>query len=450
MRPPVFLCPNRSSPDGVWDKEITIKTVLGRDLSQLSLMLTLSLLSAACSGGNEAGGQVSGGDLLPSPPVIRDSAGITIVENAEPQWAPGSEWQVGPLLTSIGDVPGDPAHELYRARDATRHSDGTVAVANSSNGEIRFFNADGSFLRTVGSTGGGPGEFRGASALRALTGVAGDTLIAWDIYGQLVSVFAPDGGFVRSFGLNGPAQQHFFAGSYGDGSLLLFVIEYPADEPIERMPEGIVPRKVTVHRYGVDHQLISSIREIPNTDAFQARWGPFGMIFVDPPFGRRTSISAGSTSTYVSTGHSDEVTVHNQAGELERVIRRTLDPTPVTSEMADEDRARRLREESSELEEMDVDPRVRRMIHDLPCPEFLPPYGITLVDSEGYLWMEEFQVTRGKPADWSVFDPQGVWLGRVTLPTGLEVFEIGSDYILGRAKDELEVERIVVHGLIKP
>jgi len=54
-----------------------------------------------------------------------------------------------------------------------------------------------------------------------------------------------------------------------------------------------------------------------------------------------------------------------------------------------------------------------------------------------------------EPANWSVFAPDGVWLGRVTLPSGLEVYEIGSDYILGRSMDEMDVERILVYELVK-
>ncbi len=63
--------------------------------------------------------------------------------------------------------------------------------------------------------------------------------------------------------------------------------------------------------------------------------------------------------------------------------------------------------------------------------------------------MEEFRTSSEAPADWSVFDPEGVWLGRVTLPEGLEIFEIGADYILGRWRDEFEVEYIMVYELVK-
>ena len=409
----------------------------------------MSLVTLACSGGAEWGRDRSDDTLLAAPPTIRDSAGVTIVENAEPQWAPGSEWQVGGLLTSIGEVTGEPAYELFRVLDATRQSDGTVAVGNSSTGEIRFFRQDGTFIRTVGSTGGGPGEFRGSRALRALRRVAGDTLVAWDIYGQSVSVFAPEGEFVRSFRLDGPAQQHFFAGIFGDRSILMRVFERGWEGPVDNLPEGLRRRNISLHYYGVDHTLTNSLRDIPDSDAFQARWGSQGMMTTEAPFGRRTTINVGGSKTYIATGDSDEIAVRDRSGKLQMLIRRTMEPIAVTSEMIRRDRDARISGESDELEASSVEPRVMRMIADLPYPSVLPPYSDTVLDSELNLWVEEFRVTADDPTDWSVFDNEGIWLGRVTLPRGLGIFEIGADYILGKSVDDMEVERVEVYELVK-
>jgi hypothetical protein len=171
-----------------------------KEHSRLRWVLSISLVTFACSGNGAADG--SDNEALAASPTIRDSAGVTIVENAVPQWAPGSEWRVGELLTTVGEAEGDLNYELFRVLDATRLSDGTLALGNSSTGEIRFFDREGTFVRSVGSKGGGPGEFQGANALRALRRVAGDTLVAWDIYAQRISVFAPDGDFVRTFRLD--------------------------------------------------------------------------------------------------------------------------------------------------------------------------------------------------------------------------------------------------------
>lgn len=416
-----------------------------RRLCALSLVLAMP----ACSGGAEGGRNRPDEAAVPRPPILRDSAGVTIVENVEPQWAPGSEWRIGALLTSIGDTPGDPAHQLFRAIDATRQSDGTVAVGNSASGEIRLFRQDGTFMRQFGSTGGGPGEFRGANALRKVRRIAGDTLLTWDIYGQTVSVFTPDGEYVRSFGLDGPARQHFWAGAFADRSILMRVLDPGWTGGPENIPEGLTRGTLTLHHYGSDHRLSNSLTDIPDSEGFRARWGPWGSIAGDAPFGRVTTIQAGGEEIYVATGDADEVAVYHQSGTLERLIRRSVEPVQVTPEMVSHDKAARVEGDSAQLERYDVEPRVRRMIEELPYPAVLPPYGRTVLDSEMNLWVEAFRASEDDPADWSVFDKEGIWLGRVTLPKGLEVYEIGADYILGRILGELEVERIEVYEIVR-
>jgi YD repeat-containing protein len=410
----------------------------------LLLFSAVSLLSLGCSG-------AGGGDQLPRAalPVIRDSVGITIVENAEPQWGPGDEWRVGRLLTAIGQAQGDPSHELYGVMDATRLSDGTVAVGNSSSGEIRFYDSLGTFIRTVGAKGDGPGEFRGAGALRALRRVDGDTLLAWDLYGQLVSEFAPDGSFVRSYSLNGPAQRHYFGGVFGDRSLLLFTHEFPPTEPGAPVEEGVVRYPISLHHYGLDHRLANSIRDLPGLEKFRGRFGPWGSVSTDPPFGRKSSFAVGGTRSYVSTGDADEISAYDLNGNLEMLIRRTVGARPVTPEMISLDRNGRVEEEKAAMKAVEVEPRVIRMLEALPYPELLPAFRHAVLDSELNLWAEEFPVTEADPSVWSVFDPRGIWLGRVILPPGLDVYEIGADYVLGEVKDEMDVERILVYELIR-
>ncbi len=131
------------------------------------------------------------------------------------------------------------------------------------------------------------------------------------------------------------------------------------------------------------------------------------------------------------------------------LIRRTAPPVPVTGESIRRDRDSRLREAEEIAEDRRVAPETIRLYESLPYPPVLPPYKRTRVDSESNLWVQDFQVSGDGPNRWSVFDESGSWLGRVDLPDGLLVFEIGSDYVLGRTTDELEVEHVELFELIK-
>ena len=85
-----------------------------------------------------------------------------------------------------------------------------------------------------------------------------------------------------------------------------------------------------------------------------------------------------------------------------------------------------------------------RYLRETPFPEQMPLYRRLLVDAQRNLWAERYGPFREEESSWYVFDEQGVWLGEVATPTGLYIFEIGTDYVLGVRRDELDVPFVVV------
>lgn len=99
-----------------------------------------------------------------------------------------------PSLT-IGVVEGDPHYELAGAASAVRLSDGRIAVANTGSDQIYLYDARGTFLRTVGHRGGGPGEFK---MLGRIYRLAGDSLAGYDGGADRLNLYTPQGEFVRT------------------------------------------------------------------------------------------------------------------------------------------------------------------------------------------------------------------------------------------------------------
>lgn len=97
-------------------------------------------------------------------------------------------------------------------------------------------------------------------------------------------------------------------------------------------------------------------------------------------------------------------------------------------------------------------PMMERYFSELPAPpETMPAFGWQiLVDRADNLWVIEYE----RPGElqrrrWSVFDPDGRWLGLVRLPDGFDLMDAGDDWVLGRVRDELDVEYVQLHELIK-
>ena len=93
----------------------------------------------------------------------------------------------------------------------------------------------------------------------------------------------------------------------------------------------------------------------------------------------------------------------------------------------------------------------RRVLDDVTAAPVRPYYSRLVLDRVGNLWVEQAPViwTDPGPVDYLVFDPEGVLLGAVTLPP-IDVLEIGDDYVLGIYRDEMEVEYLHVHAIMKP
>ena len=142
-------------------------------LERRSLRLTLgvaavSVCTARAGCGNE------------DPPSVRtqtrDSAGVTIVEStALPERGAGG-WTLNqaPFLT-IGTFEGDTLYQLYQVSGAIRLPDGRFAVSDNGSFQLRIFGPDGTFQRSWGREGEGPGEFQ---SIRVMGVLEPDTLVA--------------------------------------------------------------------------------------------------------------------------------------------------------------------------------------------------------------------------------------------------------------------------------
>ena len=87
-------------------------------------------------------------------------------------------------------------------------------------------------------------------------------------------------------------------------------------------------------------------------------------------------------------------------------------------------------------------PDLRRHLQSVPVAEHLSAFDRVMSDASGHLWVEEYLLSWGRLSarPWTVFDPEGKGLGFVETPAGLEILEIGEDYILGTTRDERHVE----------
>jgi len=381
------------------------------------------------------------GDTVNRERVIeRDSAGIRIIENADHDWPPELAWRIEaePSLR-IGVTDGAPEYQLFRVQSALRLEDGTVVVANAGSGEMRFYDANGAHIRSVGRTGTGPGEFR---IVYRIARRGRDSLIAWDPALRRISVFSRDGNFGRM--LSAPAfgaQFFLFRDEFDDGSILGHI-----DDGVQpdAMPDGWHPAISLWFRFHLTGQL-DSLARLQSGEFYISRRDDAPAL-VPPPFSRRSVAAALGENAVLGTSHAWELLTFDRSGRLVRIIRvaranRTLSDAeadsainnPVARATTPEQRRRRAERYAG-----------------IRFPETMPAYSAIEADRDGNLWVAHYQAGPDDPFRWSVFDGLGRLLGSLDMPPGLTVYEIGPDYVLALARNAMDVEQVVVHRLVKP
>lgn len=367
---------------------------------------------------------------------VRDSAGVQILEHAAGAAATLVEWrlQESPLL-EIGAAEGDPSYQLFRVFSAARLGDGRIVVANGGTHELRFYDETGGFIRAVGREGGGPGEFRN---LASVSKFADDSLVVWDWGNSRLTFYDGQGNLARSVNLLLGVGLPLPVGILADGQLLVISIGLPSPGR-----SGVLQDSASLYRYSADGEPLDSLIHFAYSD-LHVRSGDEGLSVMRIPFGATTQVAALSDGFYLGNPATYEIRHYAADGTLRRVIRREHTKRPVTPADIERYKERRL-----ELTgEPDARARLRRDLDALPYPETMPAYSRIAVDAEGNLWVAEY-VSPGEPGRWTVFDSGGRMIATLETPPGFAVHEIGSDCLLGRWLDEMEVEHVQVFRLAK-
>lgn len=400
-----------------------------------ALLATATLLLAACTAADSRVGA-----------AVRDSAGVRITELSVPVNEGGAVWTVAvPPTLSIGVQQGAAAYELDDVRGATRLPDGGIVVANAGSGELRVFDAAGTFIRAIGTAGDGPGEF---GAIAWLQRVGPDTLIVLDQDLRRVAAFTPDGTLrsetiVQGGGAPWPGDVRL-----ADGSMLLF---WETGDVWERIRTGEVTggttdrNTVVVARYTPDGALLDTIGRFAGTEeAILVREGRPATTF--PPWGRLFTHSIAGDRVFVGTQERGELRALEADGRVAEIIRWPTGDLTITA--ADIDLFNETMIEISGGGE-EVRQQIIERSQLVPRPDGKPAYGRVLVDARGLLWISEPSTMLVSPERWSVVEPGAGVVAQVTLPASFRLLEVGDDYVLGARTDELGVQTVQVLALAR-
>ena len=416
-----------------------------RKRSTLFTAIAIAILAPGCERRSPDEGAAD-----PEPTVTTwDSAGIEIVENHAPEWEESEFWTIDSApefvlggSEDLGALANDSAQLIWETVGIARLEDGRIAVLSSMGKQLLLFHSSGELSRTIGRGGEGPGEFTRPEWLQYLPP---DTLVVWDYFltsidrfdttGTLLSERRVDHARLREMGAWGEG----FRLPLADGSFVVAVM----DETDSDSPDDCSHLALKGRSRGEEFTLQAERRfRIDDTPATY----PLGCASA---FISTMAAGGDPESIYIST---DAKEVHQRSldGTLLRIIRRTTEPPPVTGRGWEQE----LENRDKYREMMGWDPReegeeevIRRTVY--------PGIVDLVVDSEGHLWVREWSDSEsGVPDQWSVFSPEGRWLGALAFPPDPAAPDqqlcrryatpcwIGKDHFVLVRRDELGVERV--------
>ncbi len=394
--------------------------------------------------------------------TVTDSAGIEIVHTQVGDT--GAEALAVHEELRIGTVDGPPESQLFFVGRPVAATDGTVFVPLLRSGEIRVFDAEGAYLRTIGRAGDGPGEFAGLNLLY----LVGDILYAVDARLRRVTAFTEEGELLSTASLPAVGDRLVsvsFHGRLGDDWMLS--LSHPYDWPEHgRFVDRRTSLFLSPSGSGLDGAFRAFEREADRPPALaEYTWSRmFGMrqggalTGQSPLWGPRGAwASDGARHIFVTVGDEYRIDAFEPEGTLVRSLRRSHEPVPITPEFKDRFLAEAAahHDTAGTSTEFGVDPMViERFRADLPTPPHLPPLGSILAGPDGTLLVERPDLVADpvaqvwtrlgpQPSTWDLFDPDGAFVGAVTFPLRFAPHLLLEDAVLGVHRDELGVEYVV-------
>ena len=341
---------------------------------------------------------------------------LVSADNA-PVWGTGLEL-VEEL--KIGALDG-PEHEIFgRIVGIVADSAGTIYVADSQVPVVRVFDRDGNYQGSLGRSGEGPGEFLRINGIAALPG---GRIVVQDVSRARGIVFGPglvhETEFPLLSGLNsvGPTIQ-----TDAEGYVYVRAVAFDPSQPPAQL-QGLEEWPFVWIKHDPSGGVVDSIDAPPE----EAEGPSFTMITGDGPrfpFTVKT-LSAISPAGYLIWGRNDQYAFHRSLpdGRVVRVTRTAprLEATP---------------EERAEWNAVAAYFERRNGSSHPPVPSEKPYFRALSADIEGRVWVQRYTTPyryeysadeleeRGdRPTiEWreaqtyDVFEPQGRFLGTVTLP----------------------------------
>jgi hypothetical protein len=422
------------------------KAIMDRSSSNLSVLSVCALLlvpSLLLLGCEREGGPWQGS--------VTDSAGITLVRNpATPIWTSGEAWTVTEELR-VGAVSGQPEYQFGQITYLDVADDGTIYVMDMQAREVRAYDAQGTYLRTIGRPGSGPGELSQQAPFVFADDEGG--LIVPDMGNQRVSRYGPGGDPAGSFPIQmqSGVPTRWMLDRSGRLMAQLRGLDIPGMAALSEGDPIVV--------YDTTGAVTDTVAILPKGQMLEGMTEERLSITLFAP--EPVWDLAPDGSVVYAMNDQYRILVNGPDGSLRRIVTREVPRKPVE----ETDRNAILRLMREQYEQFGVPPaQAEQIMAGIGFAPNYPAFGQLLVGPGETLWVQRIRSARdmadaaGEMAEfdpqdlaspeWEILDAEGRYLGVVTLPEGFNPLRVMGDDLFGVWRDELDVQyvmRVRVH-----
>ena len=280
--------------------------------------------------------------------------------------------------------------------------EGNIYVVDSGAKNVKKFDAQGKFLKTIGREGQGPGEFGGLY----YSTFAKDRLILWDSGNRWLCAFTPDGDFIKSTNIS--YEEGFVRKLRGfpTGEIVVEKEKTYRNEPDK-------PQTCTIDLYSPDLKFVRTIYKRELWRKKYVRTKEYGISTLYFPYSADVRWDVMPDGAIIIGFSADyELEIYDRSGKKISTITHAYEPFKVTEkdkkDYFDSIEFYRMGERLKEVPEY--------ITKYTEFPKNKPVYKNILADSEGNIWVVlnmEQQDEKGRVLD--VFDPAGKFISRVLI-----------------------------------
>jgi hypothetical protein len=359
-----------------------------------------------------------------------ESGAVLVSNPVRGLWDAESGWQLQERFR-LGTIDGE-GPELFGELVAVELDEsGRLFVLDRQAREVRLFDQEGRFVRSIGGPGEGPGEFSDPVGLG--WGEEGELWVVDQGSGRYMA-FDTSGTFLRQEVRQSSLFAPYWRGRIDhEGDLWEFAwvgVDRGMQQQamIRAAPSGGSPDTVWIPRYDTEEYVLEREGEV-----FARRTVPFAPRAVWH-MAQRDRIWWGVGASYRLIQLRGDV-------DTVRIVEREFEPVPVTEADVEDVLASPLYEQFE---------RFGGTIDRSRIPPTKPAYERILEDDRGFLWVWPTGALEDRGRFLDVFDPEGRYLGRVEAPAPIspEVVDppplIRGERLVAIVRGELDVPQVLV------